>query len=323
MQDFQSRREFEPNIDAYGTYRVSAIADYLELLAVHESRLLRADIADYINDVSWGSRADELFVSSDVVADGADDQGEGLGNDAGDAADRVFLLLNGRAAMLGESYPFSIDPRSRWIEVGDLSPTPYLAILSITIAHAFGLITGIDPKNVFEDTVARALASVGHKSLNFARFRRNASSFETALMEAGSELDLAPLPEAAWTSSRAQDAGCDVLAHVASGYVPGNSEGSWTLVGQVTCGRSNTWKQKLYDVEVPAWRDRLGTLVPPQAFLAIPHHAETNHLRALVKNNERIVLDRMRLTTMLNDVSSDELDIFTAVTNNPVARLNE
>ena len=266
---------------------------------------------------------EELFVSNVVVSDDMYDPGEGIGDDADDASERVFLLLNRRAAILGQLYPFKFGSGSRWVEVTNRSPSPYLAILSITIAHAFDVPTGRVPREVFEDTVARALGRSGHKSLNFARLRRNAGSFEAALMEAGRELDLHPLPKAAWTSSRAQDAGCDVLAHVASGYVPGNSEGALTLVGQVTCGRSNTWKQKLYDVEVPAWRDQLGTLVPPQAFLAIPHHAETNHLRALVKNNERIVLDRMRLPTMLNDVSSDELDIFTAVTNNPVARLNE
>ena len=293
------------------------MADFLELSVIREPRILRSDIIDYIDDVSWGSPADELFVSPDSIATDAESKGEGLGVDADDAVDRIFLLLNWRAATLGERYPFRVDQTSRWLEAVDDSPTPYLAMLCTTIAHAFRIAVGRDPKAVFEDTVTRALECAGHRSLNFSRFRRNASDFESAVMEAGSAIGLVPRPAAAWRSARAQDSGCDVLAHVASGYTPRHSGGAWTLIGQVTCGRSDTWKQKLFDVEVPAWRDRLGVVLPPQAFLAIPHHAERGHLQTLLNNNERLVLDRMRLVRMLEDVSSDELHILRAVTNIP------
>lgn len=316
MQDYLQTTKIEPDIDAYGTYaRVSAMADFLELVAVSESRVLRADVVDYISDVSWGSRVAELFISPDSLATDPKSRGEGLGDDADDAVDRIFLLLNGRATILGGIYPFHIDCRSRWIEAVDNSPNPYLVLLCTTIAHALGVPVDRDPKVIFEDTVTRALRCAGHESLNFAQFRRNSADFESAVMNAGRAIGLAPRPAAAWRSARAQDAGCDVLAHVASGYTPGRSEGAWTLIGQVTCGRSDTWKQKLFDVEVPAWRDRLGVVLPPQAFLAIPHHAEANHLRTLVNNNERLVLDRMRLVTMLEDVSSDELHVLRAVTS--------
>ena len=165
--------------------------------------------------------------------------------------------------------------------------------------------------------MSQALTSVGHKSVNFSRIRRSYRTFDEALTAAGPALALRPVPAAAPISLHAQDAGADVLAHVSAGYRPEVGIGAWTLVGQVTCGQSHTWQKKLGDVAVPAWRSRLGSLVSPQAFLAVPHHAEPNHLLTLVTQNEYMVLDRLRLTSMLTTVSKDEEAILDAVRNTP------
>lgn len=311
--------ELEPDVDVYGTHaRASSIADFLELLALRGARLRRATIADYIGDVAWGSRVHETFLSPEAGADAPDENGEGLGSDAEEAAARIYSLLAQRAECLGSWYPFQVDAGDESLEVRDSTPTPYLALLGITIAHAFGIDTGPNPRDVFEDTVSQALASVGHKSLNFSRFRKGHGTFAEALIAAGPVLDLRPAPLAAPISASAQDAGADVLAHVAAGYSPGCSIGAWTLVGQVTCGRSDTWARKLGEVEVPAWGSRLGSALPPQAFLAVPHHAEPNHLLALVINNQGMVLDRLRLTRMLDGVSDDERAILDAVLSAPI-----
>ena len=322
MQESARNPELEPNVDAYGTYaRASAVADFLELLALNGTRLRRGAIADYIGDVQWGSRTDEIFLSPEDFVQGPDELGEGLGSDDDDAATRVFAVFGRRAECLGERYPFRVDIGEQTLEALDRSPSPYLALLGITIAHAFDVDTVLAPTEVFEDTVARALQRAGHMSLNFSRFRKQHTTFEKALVAAGPAINLRPTPQVAERSRFAQDGGCDVLAQVNSGYLPGCGPGAWALVGQVTCGQSDTWERKLGEVAAPAWRDRLAVVLPPQVFLAIPHHAERNHLASLVKGKEQMVLDRIRLTRMLTDVSSDEQMILDAVIAVPTAKV--
>ena len=311
--------ELEPNVDAYGSYaRSSAIADFIELLAIRGVRPKQATLADYIHDTSWGSRIQETYLVPGN--EHPDEDGEGLGDDAEEAAARVFSLLVQREECLGDLYPFQVGPNEQYIEMAHSAPGPYLALLGITMTHAFDINSGLNPRDVFEDTVSRALADVGHKAINFSRCRRSHRSFSTALVAAGSVLNLRPVPLGAPISRYAQDAGADVLAHVEAGYRPEDSIGAWTLVGQVTCGESDTWQRKLGEVQVPGWRARLACIVPPQAFLAVPHHAEQSHLEYLVSNSQRMILDRLRLTNMLSFVSADECKIIAAISSTPITR---
>ncbi len=322
MQEFPPSSVLEPDIDAYGSFaRVSAVADFLELSALREQRVKRADVADYISDMRWGSIPEEAYATPETVVDEDEDPGEELGLDAEDVTGRIFSILGRRSAYLGARYPFKVGPEEQSIEVLNDQPSPYLALLGITIGHAFDVNISVTVTDVFEDTVARAFENAGHQSLNFARIRKDHRNFRSALIAAGKDIDLCPTPDNAMTSSHAQDAGCDVLAHIASGFAPGHSYGAWALVGQVTCGHSNSWKKKLHEVEVPAWKNRLGLLIEPQAFLAIPHDPGSSHLHALVRNNELMIFDRMRLTRMLDAVSDDEDLVLSAVRETPVASL--
>ena len=312
--------ELEPNVDAYGTYaRASAVADFVELGTLRGLGWTKSTIADYIGDLSWGTKLQENF-SAGEVNDPSDDDGEGLGIDTEDAASRVFSLLADREAYLGRKYPFHLHSNGERLELLDETSSPYLALLAITIAHSFDITVAQKPWAVFEDTVSQALTCAGHRCVNFSRFRRRYGTFDEALAAAGPALAVRPSPSAAPISVRAQDAGADVLAHVNAGYSPGGGIGAWMLVGQVTCGQSDTWHRKLGEVEIPAWKSRLGAILPPQAFLAVPHHAESGHLRMLVTNNERMVLDRLRLTIMLDVVSRDEEAILDVVMKTPLAR---
>ena len=316
MQESTPSPELEPDVDAYGTYaRVSALADFLELVALNGSRLSRGNTADYIGDLSWQSLLKELFLSGDDEADSHDEYDEEPSGGTEEAAERVFALLRRRAECLGELYPFYVDSEEGWLQGIDPAPSPYLVLLGITVAHAFSIPTEFGPTSVFEDTVSRALADAGHSSLNFSRFRKAYSSFDEALIEAGPAINLRPTPSTAPISASAQDAGADVLVQVESGYVPGCDAGAWTLVGQATCGKSDGWRQKLSEVELPAWRLRLAAVVPPQPFLAVPHHAD--YVRVLARNNHWIVLDRMRLARMLSGVSDDERHILDTVMSTP------
>ena len=155
--------ELAPNIDIYGTYaRASAFADFVELRTLHGSLWSRSEISDYIEDLSWGARLHENFLTPSAAAN--DDEGEGLGADAEDATERVLSQFVDRQEYLKATYPFRLDVSRGRLELLDASPCPYLALLAITAAHAFKIEVGRDPREVFEDTVHQALASVGHRS---------------------------------------------------------------------------------------------------------------------------------------------------------------
>lgn len=311
--------ELAPNVDIYGTYaRASAVADFVELASLQGFVWTKAKLADYINDLSWGSKIHENFLVPNGTTDSVDEEGEGLGSDGAEAADRIFSLFVDRHTHLDNRYPFRLVSHGEQLEVLHKEPSPYLALLAITIAHSFRMDVVKKPHDVFEDTVHQAFVAAGHTSINFAQFRKSYSTFAQALTAAGPALNLRTTPMEAAISASAQDAGGDVLAHINAGYSSNGGVGAWTLVGQVTCGQSDTWKSKLGEVDEPAWKLRLGSVLRPQAFLAVPHHAERNHLRTLVTNTEQMVLDRLRLTMMLMSVSDDEQAILDHVLSAPI-----
>ena len=314
--------DLEPRIDAYGTYaRASALADFVELWALHRQPKSRSDVADYIDDNGWGSIVRETFVISDDTSDSEWDD-EDLGPDAEAAVDRVFTQIEARQAYLGSDYPFLFDNESGYLTPTDASPCPYLALLALTIAHAYQIDVGSSaPHDVFEDTVARALSEAGHTSVNFSKIRGAFSAFTEALKYAAPLLSLRGVSSGTLVSKWAQDEGVDVIAQINSGFSPDGGIGAWALVGQVTCAMSDSWGQKITEVKEPAWRSRLDTQVPPQPFLAVPHQAEMRHLEKLVSENNRVVLDRLRLTAMLKTVSTAEVNILEGVKDTPIASL--
>ena len=314
--------DLEPRIDAYGTYaRASALADFVELWALHRQPKSRSDVADYIDDNGWGSIVRETFVIPDDTSDSEWDD-EDLGPDAEAAVDRVFTQIEARQAYLGSDYPFLFDNESGYLTPTDASPTPYLALLALTIAHAYRIDVGRSPPHdVFEDTVARALREAGHAAVNFSKIRGAFSVFAEALKNAGPALSLRTVPSGALVSKWAQDEGGDVIAQVHSGFSPSGGIGAWALVGQVTCAKSDKWTQKITEVKERAWGSWLDTQVPIQSFLAVPHQVETRHLEKLVSGDGRVVLDRLRLTAMLRTVSHAELSIFESIRSTPIASL--
>ena len=318
MRQSMTLPELEPNIDAYGRHaRTSALADFLELLALHGRSKTRATLSDDIDDQHWGRKLEEQY--GDGSRGVAGDAGEGIADSPEEAAERVIALLEQRRSVLQERYPFVIDEENGRLRLSGSDRCPYMGLLSITLAQAFRLSGAPDPTVVFEDTVARALSSAGHPSVNFSGLRRQHATFQDALKAAGAILDVQVSPLAARTRKFTQDGGVDVIAHVTDGYAMGESWSTWTLLGQVTCGQSDSWAKKLGDVKVQAWGKRLVSEVRAFPFLAVPHHAEPQHLFELVEAEGRMVFDRLRLVRMLGDVSDEEEEILAAVKGVPIA----
>src|SRR5207253_3280559 len=106
----------EPRIDVYGKDADgSALADYIELLALAGEFPSVADLADMIGDNDWKVRSRELIrvpqyeehdpdnEPSEEVIEGALIEKPSL-----EAAQWVFQLLSERSERLGDRYPFSV-----------------------------------------------------------------------------------------------------------------------------------------------------------------------------------------------------------------------
>ena len=314
--------DLEPAVDAYGSYaRASAIADFLELWALNRQPKSRSDIADYIGDNGWASKLHETFAAPDD-SDDADGEDEDLGTDLEIAVGRVFDQIEARNFFLRGEYPFYFDFDSGRLTPSGAATSPYLALLALTIAHAYRLNTASEkPHAVFEDTVARALNEAGHHSVNFSKMRSAFSNFGDAIKQAATSLSLRVAASEALASKWAWDEGTDVIAQIESGFSAMGGIGAWTAVGQATCAVSNEWDRKISEVKPPNWERWLDTQVPPQAFLAVPHQAEPRHIEKLVTGNQGVVLDRLRLAAMLRSVSLEETAILDEVRSLPLASL--
>lgn len=315
-------RPVQPAIDAYGTYaRASNLADYVELLALQGEKLTLGQLADLIRDQGWTTKMNELFTTSpqpQEPEEEEEDEPESVGEDEGvPQARRVFNILEQRGDVLGDRYPFEL---TTWLSLGgtvDVRESPYIALLAVTVAHAHGIEVkpeasrpALDPKQVIEAVVIRALETLTLTCSNVGEVSRACSDFRETVTVAGKAVGLSPTPEAAVSLINANEEGVDALAHLGS---TDSRAGHWIFIGQVTCGKSETWKRKLGEPSSPDWKKYLNILVDPQGFLALPHHVEDHQLTKLVHGGNRMVLDRLRLTRLSSGVSPEERAIIDAV----------
>jgi hypothetical protein len=212
-----------------------------------------------------------------------------------EAAASVFAVIELRAALLGARYPFALrDGHLVYVGRDDLRHN-YLVLLALTLVHAYDLTCPVIPEQYLEDFVTEVLRRRGYLAVNLARHRRAGANFEEILVRAANACEISATPEAATRRSRAQEEGCDVLAHFTW---QDTRRLHWILVVQVTCAVSDEWEKKMHDASAPMWRKLLGNLPAPQIVLAVPHHVTSSHLYYLYENThgEHLVLDRIRLT---------------------------
>ncbi len=125
-----------------------------------------------------------------------------------------------------------------------------------------------------------------------------------ALERCCEEVHLRATPEAASFKKAAQDEGVDVVGHLWWGD---HRPGRWVFLGQVTCGKSNTWRAKSTEPGVGQWRALLGMHVNPHVFLAVPHHVPERAAEYLAQKHEAgMLLDRLRICAWKAKLLPDE-----------------
>jgi hypothetical protein len=289
--------ELEANVDLYGSQaHRSCLADFLELEAISGRKPGEQHLADYISDAGWNVLTDERYFEPSG--------GQSSRTfDPLDVSRQVFATVEDRLATLGEArYPFKI-VRGRIAYSGpDSLQSPYLALLAITVAHAYSIPLSEDPEDLLPALTAGVLNEVGVRAVSFTDLRKG-RTFVEALSATGEALLLDATPEEGLRSINVNDAGADVVASVGWGD---HRAGAWAFIGQATCGKSESWRGKALEGAPGSWSKFLNTQIRPVRFLAIPHHAEPMHFAWLVQETDALVLDRLRLAMFKTSVTTGE-----------------
>ena len=300
------------HIDAYGLEaRESALADLVEWQALQDQPMTQAELADYVRDCDWARYSADPFSRT---GEGGSTQADPLDDDetaGSDWAQRAFDLISERIQVLGDRYPFSLkNGRLGFVGPGDWR-SPYLALLAITTSHALALGVEVDPKQLFEEVVAATIKSRGFLATELGRVRREKGDFGEALEQCCTEVHLRATPEAASFKKAAHDEGVDVVGHLWWGD---HRPGRWVFLGQVTCGKSNTWRSKSTEPGVGQWRGLLGMHVNPHVFLAVPHHVPERTAEYLAqKHEDGMLLDRLRICVCKVSLLPEEEKLLDAV----------
>jgi hypothetical protein len=305
-----------PRKDAYGPEADrSNLADYLELLALNGKILRRAELADFLKDDTWDVRSRELYHSGGDIEPTEDDEDGGVEPSPSElAAADIFGILSLRADTLGDRYPFIVsDTHLTLRDALSDAQRAYLALLAVTVAHHHGVALGNDgllAERVFEECVAQAMADRGLLTVDSGQAGREGGGFAELVRKVADAVRLVSAPEGAIFRTRAKEEGVDTVSHLCWGD---QRAGHWVFIGQATCARSNEWEAKIEEPRPEQWSDLLTCVVPPIAYLAVPHHVEDAQLDALSRNHGRLVLDRLRLARHLGPLSENQIAVVDAV----------
>jgi hypothetical protein len=308
----------EPRRDAYGAEaNISQLGDYLELLALAQRSLTRAELADYLGDLNWVVRSSQELYHSGGPEPAVDElPADAAGEDTGfsletEISDRVFELLSDRAELLGDLYPFELSP-TRLIRRQPVEPRydAYVALLAITVAHHYEVSTDETPERAFESLVATAMTARGLLTVDTGAAARATGDFRAMVREAAKDVRLTAAPDAVPSRTHANEEGVDTLSHMSWGDT---RPGHWLFLGQATCYQSGGWMRKIKEPLTGQWRALLGSTIEPWAYLAVPHHVEPAQMVHLAVGTNRMVLDRLRLCRHLDEVTGAQRQIIEAV----------
>ena len=309
-----------PEPDTYGQYaRASLLADYIELLALKGKPVQRGSLTDFLADNSWDLQLVLPATDSSPTLE-VDQALPAILDDADETVSIVYSQLDERRHILGPRYPFQMESKGVSLNPHvDPKANAYIAILALTIAHAFDVNASCRPEVQFERTVTEALRTRGLSAVGLAAVRRRTGSFEDALNIACREVGLMAALDNVARLKKAHDEKVDVLCHL--GWEDELRLGTWAFIGQVTVGRSDSWERKMNEPSPSRWKRFASTRVSPARFLAVPHHVERPTLELLTDDDKGIVLDRLRLVKFKTSISECEREIVEAVLSEEIEPL--
>lgn len=310
--------ELDPELQGKGQ-RNCCLADQLELQALLlVPSFSRAELADKIVNANWlrileprytgiGGYAieDESIENEPVQVEAMEPTPESLGpaqDKADEQAERVLRVHAQRKRILGDRYPFQIDGCGRLTFTGVHGP--YLWLLSLSLIHGYRIkCDDLSASEAFEQTVTKAIGSLGMKS-----FTAGTSSGEGKLLRTLEALgkcfpNLVLTPENVCFPRSANDFGADTFGMFP--FPSDNRHGHWVFVGQSTVAKSEEWEKKINEVRENVWFTCFSNRVSVVPFFATPYHADDGELTYLVGNLKRCILDRLRLTQILDDSRTD------------------
>lgn len=309
-------------IDCYGTYgRASFLADYLEYCAVQGSRITMSMLWDEMQDLGFSRRELSMAREGRNWAEPDEDvqqDEDKLGDQAESVAARVTKIIKERETRLRDRYPFRLDGEGvgAWVEFvrpgTTLSVQPYLALLGIALGHAHAVrvqgLSAASLEDAFEAFLAQILAAAGVPSVVLPTF---GDKYEVKIAAAVASLGLEPRASESSHSKWAKDGGTDLVCHL-PGVDPRSFPG-FVLLGQVTCGKTETWQGKAAEASVAGWRKMLRMDSNPHAFLAVPHHIDSEHWPVLSQDTQVVLVDRLRAVAVCGAISADARLVATSV----------
>lgn len=288
-------QSIDPRIDAYGTTaRAGALADYVEASALLGWSMTKAELTDVIEQQDWSQKSRRVVIAT------ADDPE----TDPTEWSEQAFASISERIDILEDRYPF-VSERGALKYAGPADPhdDPYVALLALTIVHAWKVPCSVDAKEVLETTVAETLSGRSLQVAGMGTGDRVGTSFVDNLRAGGRAVGVKPSDDPRPRRTAVKDAGVDTLASLA--YADGR-QGQWTFVGQVTCGSSASWMRKLKEPDTETWRGYLQEGLAPQAFLAVPHHIDYQAWEELVTTRAGLLIDRLRICLHKNATTVPE-----------------
>lgn len=290
----------EADLDRYGSLvRSSCLADYLEVVALKGQSCTFAQLEDIVLD-RWPMRGHKIVLPYEEL------------DDIESCAEGTQQCIIERSDILGDKYPFTIEGHQISLRKEfEIYKSPYLALLGVTVVHAFELEPNLRVDQLLEALVVSALEELGLTVANVGEISRSQGrDFTRTLEQLSATVGIAMNPNAAVRRIYANDAGIDVLAHV---NWNDRRSGRWSLIGQVTCGSSDTWNQKIAEPSPSTWQRFMTETAAPFVFLAVPHHVEHRAFREITERNSNTLIDRTRLASFMTKVPADAIQVLNAV----------
>jgi len=301
-----SANELPIDISAYGSYaRGSALADFLEVVALTSGEARKVDLEATIRKAGWYRLNRGMFTRDPGIepTESVEDE-EGLEDpDDPDWPDWTFAIIAERIDVLGDNYPFLVESDSL-IPKDGASASAYVRLLALTVAHAYKAQIRSDPRRAFELIVVEALAAIGLRAYGMGTATSNGRAFATELVAATAAVGLTAASPPVPAKTFAKDAGVDAIGVY---NWEDRRPGQVVLIAQATLAESERWEAKIAEPRPHHWVQYVNEILHPLAALAVPHHVEREHLRWLTSPTA-FVFDRLRLVPLISHETQDDAE---------------